>query len=346
MARLSLKYQSFAANLAALWLALLFYHTNRYYVGFLSDRTQALLLWMAGIYSVVGLIYTFLAREAKPSHAYTALRAAARWLNGARRQVAGFSQGVSLPAASLAKEEITSLLFLVLKVFYLPLMFEFMTANWHTLAARWWSYSGVLQMPRVEAFNEFVFPCLIDLFFTVECALYAFGYAVESPRCRNVIRSVDTTLLGWGAALACYPPFNGFLNNYVAWYTSDEPQLTNPAWTVALRVVVLALFAFYLYGAFSLGTRCSNLTNRGIVTKGAFAYVRHPAYAAKNLAWWVGILPVLSVPKLVVPAVLSMAFWTLIYFLRAVTEERHLLQDPAYQAYCKTVRYRFIPGVL
>jgi protein-S-isoprenylcysteine O-methyltransferase Ste14 len=340
MARLSLKHQYFAANLAVLWLALLCYRTNHYYLGFLSERTQALLLWMGLAYTGGGLVYYSLAREANPTHAYVALCAAWRWFKTACQHVAGLGQGVSLPTASLSKPEITSMLFLLLKLLYLPMMFEFMTSNWHALAARWWSYSGVLQMPRAEAFNEFVFPCFIDLFFSVECAFYAFGYAVESPRCRNVIKSVDTTFLGWAAALACYPPFNGLVNNWVTWYTSDEPQFTNPTFTVAARGVVLVLFAIYLYGAISLGTKCSNLTNRGIVTRGAFAYVRHPAYAAKNLAWWVAILPVISLP-----AVLSMAFWTLVYFLRAVTEERHLMKDPEYQAYCKTVRYRFIPGV-
>jgi protein-S-isoprenylcysteine O-methyltransferase Ste14 len=181
---------------------------------------------------------------------------------------------------------------------------------------------------------------VIDLFFTVECALYAFGYAVETRRCRNLIKSVDHTLLGWGVTLACYPPFNSFVNTYVAWYTSDEPKFPNPSLTVAIRVAVLVLFALYLFGAVSLGTKCSNLTNRGIVTGGAFAWVRHPAYAAKNLAWWLGILPAFSLP-----AVLSMAFWSFVYFLRAVTEERHLMNDPDYRAYCKKVRYRFIPGV-
>jgi protein-S-isoprenylcysteine O-methyltransferase Ste14 len=68
--------------------------------------------------------------------------------------------------------------------------------------------------------------------------------------------------------------------------------------------------------------------------------VRHPAYTAKNLAWWVAILPVFSIP-----AILSMMAWSGIYFLRAVTEERHLSRDPDYLEYAKQVRYRFIPGV-
>jgi len=35
----------------------------------------------------------------------------------------------------------------------------------------------------------------------------------------------------------------------------------------------------------------------------------------------------------------------MIYTVRALTEERHLMKDPEYRAYCKKVKYRFIPGV-
>jgi len=219
-------------------------------------------------------------------------------------------------------------------------MIEFLLANWDLLEGTWWSYSGVMSLPRLEVFNNFVFPCLINVFFISECALYAFSYAVESPRLKNVVRSVEPTVLGWAVALACYPPFNGLINNYVSWFTSDDPVFPVPGVTAAARCVVLLCFGIYLWGAISLGVKCTNLTHRGIVTTGAFAWVRHPAYAAKNLAWWIALLPVLSIP-----AVLSMSFWTFLYFLRAITEERHLGNDPDYREYCKKVRYRFIPGV-
>ena len=43
-------------------------------------------------------------------------------------------------------------------------------------------------------------------------------------------------------------------------------------------------------------------------------------------------------------AVASVALWTTIYLLRALTEERHLLMlDNGYSQYMKNVRYRFIP---
>jgi protein-S-isoprenylcysteine O-methyltransferase Ste14 len=340
VSRLRFNYKYLAANLAMLWLSLLFYRTNHYYLRFLSERTQAILLWLAIGYSAVGVVFSALRPEAKPSRAYIGLAGAWRWARNARAYLQSFPNPASFGLRGISSEERNSLLFLLLKFFYLPMMIEFLVANWDLLAGLWWSYSGVIRLPRLKAFNEFVFPCLINAFFIIECAFYAFGYAFESPRLKNAVRSVEPTVLGWAVALACYPPFNGCVNNYVSWYTSDEPLFQNPALTAAARCVVLLCFGVYVWGAASLGTKCSNLTNRGIVTTGAFRWIRHPAYAAKNLAWWIALLPVLSIP-----AILSMSFWSFLYFLRAMTEERHLANDPEYRQYCARVRYRFIPGI-
>jgi protein-S-isoprenylcysteine O-methyltransferase Ste14 len=324
-----------------LWLALLFYRTNHYYLHFLSKPTQSILLGLGIGYTVIGFFYYWFARQPYTTHALNALLGIERWFKDVRNQLSHFSKGSLSPVGRLSKTETTSLLFLLLRFLFLPMMIEFLVSNWALFGQRWTAYSRVGPFPWPQLFNDFVFPCFIDLIFTAECALYAFGYAVESPRLKNVVKSVDSTLLGWAAALACYPPFNGFVNNYVSWYTSDYPVFGNVWLTLGAKIMVLASFSLYLFGAISLGTKCSNLTTRGIVPTGAFAYVRHPAYAAKNFAWWIGILPCFSLP-----AVLSMAFWSFVYFLRAVTEERHLMNDPDYRAYCQKVRYRFIPGVL
>ena len=70
----------------------------------------------------------------------------------------------------------------------------------------------------------------------------------------------------------------------------------------------------------AFGLRFSNMTNRGILTRGPYAWVRHPAYAAKALSWWV-----LSAPFLRgVGDTARLALWTGIYVARALTEERHL----------------------
>ena len=154
------------------------------------------------------------------------------------------------------------------------------------------------------------------------------------------MRSVEPTLLGWTVALVCYPPFNQVLGSNLGWYASDYVVYKGETITFILRLAVLLSYFIYVGATVALGTKCSNLTNRGIVSRFPYSIVRHPAYSAKNLSWWLTIIPVLSVTS-----VLVMGVWTIIYMLRAFTEERHLLQDPDYQEYCKKVKYRFIPFV-
>ncbi len=105
----------------------------------------------------------------------------------------------------------------------------------------------------------------------------------------------------------------------------------------------------YSRASISLGLKASNLTNRWIVTSGPYKYMRHPAYTCKNLAWWIGWLPILIVAfinwdiKTFIYALISLSGWSYIYYLRAKTEENHLSMDPDYIAYKKQVPNMFLP---
>ena len=44
----------------------------------------------------------------------------------------------------------------------------------------------------------------------------------------------------------------------------------------------------------TIGPRFSNLTHRGILTHGPYAWSKHPAYLSKNLFWWLSSLPFLA----------------------------------------------------
>ena len=119
-----------------------------------------------------------------------------------------------------------------------------------------------------------------------------------------------------------------------------------------LAWVSIAAVAIYVWATIALGLRASNLTNRGIVGGGPYRWVRHPAYAMKNLALWIAALPALmdafarSV-SLGVWILACVILWTLIYVLRALTEERHLLMiDNGYSEYKTKVRHRFVPGLI
>jgi protein-S-isoprenylcysteine O-methyltransferase Ste14 len=176
--------------------------------------------------------------------------------------------------------------------------------------------------------------------FLIDTLWFSFGYAVEAGFLKNKIRSVEPTVLGWVVALACYPPFNMTITKYLKWFANDYILFSNETITFIMRIIIILFIGIYVSATIALGTKCSNLTNRGIISRGPYKYIRHPAYISKNLAWWLTILPILSIP-----AFLSMLAWSFIYHLRSITEENHLKQDPDYIAYCRKVKYRYIPYI-
>ncbi len=176
-----------------------------------------------------------------------------------------------------------------------------------------------------------------QLIFLVDCAWALTGYALESRWLGNKTKSVEPTGFGWLVALMCYPPFNDVSGIYFP-LTRGVAFIQEEGLLMACRLVMLAAFTIYVWATVAFGPTFSNLTNRGIITRGPYAYVRHPAYAAKNIAWWMEFLPWMTPGT-----ALALLAWNTVYALRAWTEERHLGQDPAYRAYRTRVRWAFIP---
>ena len=205
----------------------------------------------------------------------------------------------------------------------------------------------------LEIFNRYGFMFTMQLIIFVDVVVFTAGYLVEIRSLKNEIRSVDPTLLGWAAALLCYFPFSTYVTVFVLGReVSDFPQFSDPTTHLALNVVLLLLMAIYTSASVALGLKASNLTHRGIVSRGPYAVIRHPAYTCKNVAWWIGAVPFVSAAFAEslfagVSSVASVIGWTLLYVLRAVTEEDHLRSvDGEYGAYSEKVRYRFIPGLV
>jgi protein-S-isoprenylcysteine O-methyltransferase Ste14 len=80
---------------------------------------------------------------------------------------------------------------------------------------------------------------------------------------------------------------------------------------------------------------------RRLVTSGPYRLVRHPIYSALFLAEVCVILENFSP----VNFALSLIFFAL-FVVKTLMEERFLAEDPAYAAYMKEVRHRWIPGIL
>jgi hypothetical protein len=181
---------------------------------------------------------------------------------------------------------------------------------------------------------------LIGICFLFDVFLGTIGYVFALRILGSHIRSSNPYVTGWVAALACYPPFalmqaGGPLDYRVGapgWTTwlADQPLLL-AVWGAAL----VALAAIYAWATVIFGIRFSNLTYRGIVTGGPYRWFKHPAYAAKNLFWWLAHVPFVPAMGAATAAqnVLLLLSVNLIYLLRARTEEWHLMSDPKYQAY-------------
>lgn len=244
---------------------------------------------------------------------------------------------------------------LLLKFFFAPLMLNWCLGHASDLAA---SLIHLLDQVREGIagrmlFDSTLFWACFQLILFADTLLFTLGYLIELPSLRNRIRSVDPTFFGWFICLACYPPFNEFTMRWLPWQSSDFPFFGNDALHVGVNITLLCSLAIFSWASLALGFKASNLTNRGIVTHGPYAVVRHPAYAAKNLAWWLGALPGLAMLvsmhnyRALAFALLSLCGWTLIYALRALTEERHLLMGRnGYAEYAQRVRWRFIPGMV
>ena len=210
----------------------------------------------------------------------------------------------------------------------------------------------LLRLEFLAVFNARGYWLLLQVILFLDVIFFTVGYLVEIPRLNNSIRSVDPTLLGWAVALACYPPFSNLTNTVLAWTPSDFPQFQTPAVHITANFFLLAVMAVYTSASVALNLKASNLTHRGIISHGPYRFIRHPAYACRNLAWWVAAIPAVHAglqdslwDTLLVLA--SVGGWTLIYVLRALTEEDHLRKvDGEYDRYCEKVRYRFIPGLL
>jgi protein-S-isoprenylcysteine O-methyltransferase Ste14 len=80
--------------------------------------------------------------------------------------------------------------------------------------------------------------------------------------------------------------------------------------------------------------------NRGIVTRGAYRFVRHPIYSGLFVAMLAFVLRNYSTATLFMAGTIVALF-----MLKSIVEERFLSGDPEYGAYMQRVRRRWIPGI-
>lgn len=185
---------------------------------------------------------------------------------------------------------------------------------------------------------------LISVMFLIDMTLATTGYILTMKPLDAHIRSATPYASGWISALICYPPFvlmagGGPLDYHVgtmgdgSWsgWLAGYPALL---WVWAVALVFLT--GVYAWATVAFGIRFSNLTHRGILTHGPYAWMRHPAYVSKNTFWWLSTLPFLVTTGLPSDAIRNTAILAAVsgvYAWRAITEERHLRSDEDYRAY-------------
>jgi protein-S-isoprenylcysteine O-methyltransferase Ste14 len=221
------------------------------------------------------------------------------------------------------------------KGFFLAFMISIVPGNWAQMvsAEGSWIAASPVNLAR----------WLITLMFTIDVVFATVGYVLTLKPLDAHIRTANPYAAGWVAALICYPPFimmnpGGPLDYHIgaadwAVWLEDWPLLTvlNAAWLVFLAGV-------YAWATVAFGFRFSNLTHRGVLTHGPYAWTKHPAYLSKNIFWWFAGFPFLVTTGNPVDMIRNTAVLAMIggvYYWRARTEEKHLGADPAYREYAE-----------
>lgn len=186
--------------------------------------------------------------------------------------------------------------------------------------------------PLIIVSGLFIFGLAFDLL------IATVGYVFSCKILKNDVESTEPHLSGWIVCLLCYPPL-------LTIFHAIKQQTDNQLWYHWLHTdnyfywfwatILTVSWIVYWLSTASFGWKFSNLTWRGLVNTGPYAYTKHPAYIAKNIYWWMHTVPFFGVSTTyeMVRNLAGMVFVSAIYYLRAKTEERHLMAFKEYQDY-------------
>lgn len=215
----------------------------------------------------------------------------------------------------------------IVKIFYIPFVY----------GAACIAIEQLLILENIFAeptqFVKFLF--LFGICFDVTIAIG--GYVFSSKFFATDTLSVDETWQGWLICLICYPPlvvifkfFTQQVDNYIwsDWLNPDSVLY----WIWAAMICLT--WVCYWAATVSFGFRFSNLSWRGLVNTGLYRYLKHPAYLSKNIYWWLHTVPFFGVVGLDIwRNILALSLVSLTYYLRAKTEEKHLMKFAEYRQY-------------
>jgi len=215
----------------------------------------------------------------------------------------------------------------VVKLYFLPLMFIYLV-NYIGYS---FNFSSVLSTYD-SAYNGIFF---------IDTAFVCVGYIFANNLTDTQIRSTEPTMLGWACTIICYQPFWSTIgSSYISYGSPWGPWLGgHPQLQIIWAILIIACLSLYIWATIAFGSRFSNLTHRGILVCGPYAYLRHPAYVGKLVSFFLIYIP--FVGKDLITVIRYCIMWALlagIYYLRAKTEETHLRSiGPEYDIYAKEV---------
>jgi protein-S-isoprenylcysteine O-methyltransferase Ste14 len=107
------------------------------------------------------------------------------------------------------------------------------------------------------------------------------------------------------------------------------------------NITAIIAAAITIFARLSLGRSIGYVpANRGIVTRGAYRFVRHPVYTGMFLALVSVILRSYTPLNLAAAATIFILF-----VVKSMVEERFLSEDAEYAEYMQKVRWRWLPGI-
>lgn len=219
----------------------------------------------------------------------------------------------------------------IVKIFFIPIMVGGLFEATEFLLLFYWTLQ-----PLNIITGLFFFGLAFDL------TIASVGYVFASKFLGTDAKSTDSTFSGWLTCLICYPPLLVIyqllakqLDNFL-WY--DWLTVESPIYWIWATAIVGTWVIYWLSTA-QFGWYFSNLSWRKLIATGPYRYSKHPAYIAKNVYWWMHTVPFYGVSSSyeLYRNLLGMLFVSGVYYLRAKTEERHLMQFPEYQAYAKYI---------
>ena len=237
-----------------------------------------------------------------------------------------------------------------IKAFFFPLMF------WELLASTVYLERSLTS----DAIDfSYVYNLMVASIYFMDVCIASAGYLTTLRLFGWHIRSSNPHLGAWIFTLLCYFPFFGPVYRALLDYKDDlvwSDWLSNhPFLLILWGSAIILLKICWIWSIAPFGLRFSNLTNRGIITDGAFSLTKHPSYISKNLFWWLIHIPFISLAGTVdgLTNCLQLLTVNAIYFIRAKYEESHLSEEPRYVAYALWIEEhglfrkigRWVPGL-